>query len=799
MSSDYPTEPEAERAPSTSARLSGHRVDSYAVTFSAPAYLGEPAPEQARRPQVIRPCSRRHGPPALIVLWRILKSRSRRRYFFLSVLTIFSLLISLFDWATPTYSWASNSPSADGADANAGNKGTESTSPNSGGSSNNSISESSRPSQSPHANGAPASGASRNPNSLAVPTGSSTPSIGPSFTPSFTPSLTATPPPTPPPTYTIGLPTPPPSVTPIPDTNYEQQAVDAARTALLNQVNALPPLTGTVSGSFLDVVVPAAQIALGGKITHPDGGLTLGLTPGFVSLPVTETDGAVDIQIKRIAFQPGDPNGLLNGIAAVPIAYSYQLTATDTLSGQRIVSFSREVTLVWNIDPSELDTEGVHGFPLNAYWFNEQNGAWEAILSRWNSATNQLIATTPHFSTYAVDPIFDPVKNYLPSVNQFEVDKQSGTARVQYPINLPAGPGGLAPKVTLSYNSGNIDRVDGSNQGSSSIGWGWDLSTSYVAARQHVFNGACGADAQPYGPWTTSIVADGINGDLALGNDGYWHTSNESFARVEYVAGTDPYSRTTDSWVAWDKNGTRYQFDLNALTEDSINETGGLCIGSPALTTYKWLLHTVTDVHGNTITYSYRFEDRANVLHSQPITDSLSLAVYPSEIDYGTQDGSGQYKIQVTFVISSGRLDISDNDKKGNFYQSYYITGVHVNRLQNGNGGANTYHLLRQYDFTQDYSVVLTSTSTTGNFKHLTLNNIITRGNDGVTQLPNTSFLYIPSPTPTPSVSPTPTPLLALSTGRVAPLLAMIPAICALGTTGTVERWAFTMTQAEQT
>ena len=758
MSSDYPAEPAAERAPSTSARLSGQRVNSDAPTYSDPDYPGEPSTEQATSPQVFHPRSRRHGPPALIVLWRILRSRSRRRYFFLSALTIFSLLISIFNWATPSYTWASNSSSADGAGANTGYK-TESTSPNSNGSSNNSIDGSSKPSQSAIGNGAPANGASRNADSPALPTNSSTPSVGPTFTP----SLTVTPPPTPPPTYTIGLPTPPPTVTPIPDTNYEQQAIDAARTALLTEVNALPPLTGTVSGSLLDVVVPAAQVALGGKVTHPDGGLTLGLTPGFVTLPVTETNGAVDIQINRITFQPGDPNGLLNGIAAVPIAYSYQLTATDTLSGQRIASFSREVALVWNIDPAELDTEGVHGFPLNAYWFNEQNGAWEAILSRWSSATNQLIATTPHFSTYAVDPIFDPVKNYLPSVNQFEVDKQSGTARVQYPINLPAGPGGLAPKVTLSYNSGNIDRVDGSNQGSSSIGWGWDLSTSYVAARQHVFNGGCPSLQTPYGPWTTSIVADGINGDLVLGSDNvngvnYWHTSNESFARVEYIAGTDPYSRTTDSWIAWDKNGTRYQFDLNALTEDSINETGGLCTGSPALTTYKWMLHTVTDVHGNTLTYSYQFEDRAHVLHNQPITNSLALAVYPSEIDYGTQDGSGQYKVQVTFSLAGGRQDISSNDSKGNFYQSYYITGIHVNRLQNGNGGGNTYHLLRQYDFTQDYSIVLTSTSASGNFKHLTLNNIMARGNDGVKQLPNTSFLYIPSPTPTPSVSPTPTP-----------------------------------------
>src|SRR5439155_7120964 len=114
--------------------------------------------------------------------------------------------------------------------------------------------------------------------------------------------------------------------------------------------------------------------------------------------------------------------------------------------------------------------------------------------------------------------------NYVPNVNNFGVDLQTGAATASFPINVPAGPAGFAPQIALTYNSRNVDDIDASQQGASPIGWGWSLSGSYVAARQHFFDN--------YSPWTASIVADGVNGDLTLGTDNYWHTSDESFARV---------------------------------------------------------------------------------------------------------------------------------------------------------------------------------------------------------------------------------------------------------------------------
>jgi hypothetical protein len=114
-------------------------------------------------------------------------------------------------------------------------------------------------------------------------------------------TLTATPINTPHPTYTISPPTAAPFVTPVPDTNYVQQAHDRARDELQAQVNALPPLNRTITGTL-------ASGLIGGRINSEDGGLTLGLRPGIV--PVTNT---INVQMSRVQFPLGDRRSWRNG------------------------------------------------------------------------------------------------------------------------------------------------------------------------------------------------------------------------------------------------------------------------------------------------------------------------------------------------------------------------------------------------------------------------------------------------------------------------------------------------------
>ena len=211
--------------------------------------------------------------------------------------------------------------------------------------------------------------------------------------------------------------------------------------------------------------------------------------------------------------------------------------------------------------------------------------------------------------------------------------------------------------------------------------------------------------------------------------NGNWHTANETFAKIEYHPGPSGSERTADWWEAWDKAGTKYVFDLNALIWDGDNTPNGL-------TTNKWMLHTVTDVHNNIITYGYRWEEKNGTTQSD---DELAppyrtRAVYPRQITYG----AGGDKIRVDFLRAS-RTDYWDADEESEIYMGQRITGIEVKRLI----APSTYTTLRTYEFVQDYSIDYEDKADPPNhYAHLTLKEIVQHGQGGQSRLPSTWFAY---------------------------------------------------------
>jgi RHS repeat-associated protein len=467
----------------------------------------------------------------------------------------------------------------------------------------------------------------------------------------------------------------------------------------------------------------------GARIPSVDGGLTVGMRPDFVP-----GNPNVFVQIERRQFPGGDPRASRNGR---PLAYTYELSATLDIGGPPVERFSQDAVLMFNTDPSALAAAGVRGIP-HVYTYNEQQQTWEEVLSRWDPEAGKLVAATPHFSLYAVGDGFDKVNNYLPSVNSFEVDLQSGTASIQYPFNIPPGPAGFGPKVSLSYNSGNVDRVDVGQQGSSPVGWGWNLSMNSIAATQHHWRGCINSQdpsVAGYHPWTVSISVDGVNGDLIKDNQyGTWHTTEESFARIEY-------DEPGDTWTVYGKDGTQYYFEAKALTPDDYNKSAGLCNGDPVLRTYKWMLTRAIDIFGNQVTYGYWFERADNgQLSSAPVTGVATRAVYPRQIDWGPATDKLRVLFDVVPRAINGVDDIEQSDINSGTYQQYRVSRVSVYRRQQS---TNSLSLLRAYDLQQTYMTLRASTDPNApQYSHLRLDAIVPRGNDGTTSLPGTSFSY---------------------------------------------------------
>ena len=145
----------------------------------------------------------------------------------------------------------------------------------------------------------------------------------------------------------------------------------------------------------------------------------------------------------------------------------------------------------------------------------------------------------------------------------FAADLNAGALTASYPIDVPAGPGGLTPPVQLSYNSAGVSEQ---HNPSAAVGWvgeGWTLSMGSINWAEHnVLAGCqstCGTNwenswqlSDPFGTGSELIPPninvstyfdDTPNFYCGTGNPAafpcpiLWHTANESYAKIYAYVG----------------------------------------------------------------------------------------------------------------------------------------------------------------------------------------------------------------------------------------------------------------------
>ena len=203
-----------------------------------------------------------------------------------------------------------------------------------------------------------------------------------------------------------------------------------------------------------------------------------------------------------------------------------------------------------------------------------------------------------------------------------EVDPYSGSSSLAVPIAVPSGRGGIQPNVALSYNSGQHNGVAG-------VGWSLELGAIVRSTKWGVPNYDSSDSfvmTMPQG--TSELVYDN--------SAGYYRPEIEgAFMKIEFINGS--------YWQATDKNGTKYIFGSDDLSQEynPVN-TGHV---------FKWCLNRVEDVHGNYMAYFYR--RHGNVL-------------YPSSISYtgNSTQGETPYAL-VEFEYDTTRTDGYSNYLSG--------------------------------------------------------------------------------------------------------------------------------------
>ncbi|WP_328677965.1 toxin C-terminal domain-containing protein [Streptomyces sp. NBC_00322] len=242
------------------------------------------------------------------------------------------------------------------------------------------------------------------------------------------------------------------------------------------------------------------------------------------------------------------------------------------------------------------------------------------------------------------------------------------------PLGVPSVPGGLQPKVALSYNSSAVDgRTSSTNNQTSWIGEGWDYSQGFIertyAGCENDKQG--GNNTEKVGDlcWKSQNATLSLNGtSTALVWDAgksVWKLAEDDGSRVERILGSSPNDINGDEdyeyWKVTSLDGTQYWFGKNRLPgwtsgKEETNSVftvpvygnhsgepghGSDFASSAATQGWRWNLDYVVDPHHNAMALYYSKETgyyAQNLKVDDPV--SYIRGGYLSRIDYGLRAGA---------------------------------------------------------------------------------------------------------------------------------------------------------------
>ncbi len=186
------------------------------------------------------------------------------------------------------------------------------------------------------------------------------------------------------------------------------------------------------------------------------------------------------------------------------------------------------------------------------------------------AATTSALTTDPNSPATS-----QPTKTILP-----KMDSTSGGLTYNYPIAVPPGIPSATPSLALNYNSQKIDNT-------SVIGLWWEPSIPDIVGRN-----THGIDQL----YTRDEYTSSEDGDLVLTQTSgsvltfYPESQDASFSQYQL-------DKSTNTWKLSTKSGTVLTFgDTTASREDDAANLSHI---------YRWMLSTLVDANGNTITYTY--------------------------------------------------------------------------------------------------------------------------------------------------------------------------------------------------
>ncbi|HEY4024984.1 MAG TPA: hypothetical protein VGO86_01030, partial [Candidatus Dormibacteraeota bacterium] len=233
------------------------------------------------------------------------------------------------------------------------------------------------------------------------------------------------------------------------------------------------------------------------------------------------------------------------------------------------------------------------------------------------SAPASSASTTVSFATVAPVAAFG-------GPDRFETNLSAGALVMPNALSLPAGPGGLTPPLSLTYDSSAVTDQHNVAAAAPWVGEGWNLSLGMISwSERDTALGCCpnpdfnpswqlmdgfGTRAELIPPnLSTSTYYDDYNGTAISASPITWHTAPETHARVISFQGPNALpgmAAVPPCFRVFLPNGVMEEF---GCTRDSLQfypQASGPNTGLDYIA--NWLLDLITDPHGNQIHVTYQ-------------------------------------------------------------------------------------------------------------------------------------------------------------------------------------------------
>ena len=344
------------------------------------------------------------------------------------------------------------------------------------------------------------------------------------------------------------------------------------------------------------------------------------------------------------------------------------VNVTSTYGGYRCLphgKFNKPLQLSIGYD-TMLIPAGYRPDDVRTFFYDEEMSHWVCMPIDSIDYKHQLVVTsTDHFTDFIngilTQPEIPDASGYANTnirgveyanplegmtIMQAPTANNSGNCSMSYPIQIPAGRNGMAPQISISYNSDVKDGIMGPGWSLNipnitvDTRWGVPPYSATVESESYLVNGEAIVEAEedsdPNDPNTTIITRHKPLYVESGGDRGaekkYAYLNEGKFDNI-IRHGNSPQNYW---WEVTDRSGVKYIYG----DEEQSDQLQYSLAGNDPTNIAVWGVNKVIDLHGNSVKYSYN-------LGGITINETTIKYMRISEINYTSHEGSedGPYSV----------------------------------------------------------------------------------------------------------------------------------------------------------